>query len=247
MSARYIVRFDDLCPAMNWTIWDRLEPTLRRHGVKPIVAVVPDNQDPSLVVEAPRNDFWHRVRDWQSAGWTIALHGYQHTYVTPDAGLMGINAFSEFAGLTEDVQRDKLNRAMQIFEREGVRADAWVAPAHSFDQVTVRLLLQAGIDVISDGFFRRVVRHFGATWVPQQLWRFRNMPLGLWTVCYHHNNLTEAGLFQLSSDIERYSDRIVGVEQVARRGPAAPHQWHDEAFAACWRTLLKTKQHHASR
>src|SRR5260370_42375028 len=54
---------------------------LMARRLKPILAVVPDNQDPMLKVDAPVADFWDRVRQWQARGWTIALHGYQHRYV----------------------------------------------------------------------------------------------------------------------------------------------------------------------
>lgn len=246
MAARYIVRFDDFCPTMNWQVWDQLEPVLHHHGVKPIVAVVPDNQDPHLMVEAPRADFWPRVRGWQRAGWTIALHGYQHRYETSHAGLMGINGFSEFAGLPDSVQQHKLSQALQIFAREGVRADAWVAPAHSFDANTVRLLLKAGIHIISDGFFGRAVQHLGATWIPQQFWRFRPLPAGLWTVCYHHNNFGDSAVAGFTRDIARYADRIVAVADVCDRQPLPAKAWADQAFCTAWTAALRLKQRRAA-
>ncbi|HET8715597.1 MAG TPA: DUF2334 domain-containing protein, partial [Holophagaceae bacterium] len=98
-DARYILRFDDICPTMNWEVWEAIEALLDRHGVKPILAVVPDNQDPKLQVDAPRADFWDRVRGWQAKGYTIALHGYQHRYINRNAGIMGLTHQSEFAGL----------------------------------------------------------------------------------------------------------------------------------------------------
>lgn len=242
MRASYIVRFDDVCPTMNWEIWERLEPALQRHHIKPILAVVPDNRDPNLAVGPPRADFWSRVRNWQAAGWTIGLHGHQHVYSTEDAGLVGINAFSEFAGLTEDAQRAKLRRALSIFEREGVRADAWVAPAHSFDAVTVKLLLEAGVTVISDGFYCRPVRYLGALWIPQQFWHFRPAPAGLWTVCYHHNQFDEAAIARFTSDMAMYADRIVGMPAAGALGNVAEHSILDRAFSSLWVTALRLKR-----
>lgn len=182
MDARYIVRFDDICQTMDRRVWERLEPVLQRHGVKPILAVVPDNRDDTLVFDAARADFWQRLRGWQAAGWTIALHGHQHPYTTRDAGLVGlnaVNAVSEFAGQPEAVQRDKLQQALDRFAAGDVRVDAWVAPAHSFDATTVKLLLEFGVGVVSDGFYTRPVRHLDAAWVPQQRWRVRPAPFGL--------------------------------------------------------------------
>ncbi len=232
MSARYLLRFDDISPTMNWRVWDRIEPMLHAHGIKPLLAVVPDNQDTKLMVEPPRADFWERVRAWQAAGWCIALHGYQHRYETRDGGLMGINAYSEFAGLAEPVQREKLRLALAIFSAQGVRADAWVAPAHSFDVTTVRLLLEQGIETISDGFYFRPVRRLGALWVPQQFWHFRPMPAGLWTVCLHCNGYGEAEIARLQSWITTYAGRMASLAELARSSVARPANLLDNGFAA---------------
>src|SRR5262245_38354882 len=74
-ESRYLIRFDDICSTMNWLVWDAIESQLIRYAVRPILAVVPDNRDPNLIVDPPRSDFWERVRRWQSRGYTIALHG----------------------------------------------------------------------------------------------------------------------------------------------------------------------------
>ena len=68
MKSRYLIRFDDICPTMNWSVWESVESILLKYHIKPILAVVPDNQDPQLVVDAPRPDFWEKVRQWQSYG-----------------------------------------------------------------------------------------------------------------------------------------------------------------------------------
>ncbi len=242
MSPRYVVRFDDICPTMDWRAWSRIEPVLDRHGVKPIMAVVPDNRDPHLAAGEVAPDFWSRVRHWQAQGWTIALHGHQHLYTTREPGLVGINRYSEFAGLSESTQRDKLQQALAIFAREGVRADAWVAPAHSFDEITLKLLLEAGIGVVSDGFYRRPVRHLGALWVPQQLWRFRPMPEGVWTVCYHCNGFGDAAVERFTSDIGRYAAQIVSLPEACAAPRIGARSVPDAAFAAAWRAALRLKR-----
>jgi peptidoglycan/xylan/chitin deacetylase (PgdA/CDA1 family) len=232
MTARYLLRFDDICPTMNWSVWSAIEPMLLKHSVAPLLAVVPDNQHPKLKVQEPRPDFWDWVRERQAAGWCIALHGYQHLYVSENAGIMGINARSEFAGLPEAVQRDKLVKALEIFRNHGVRADAWIAPGHSFDEVTVRLLLELGVDTISDGFFLSPVQHLNAYWIPQQFWHFRPMPGGVWTVCLHCNAYGEAEIARLRDWLEEYSDRMLSVSETKRLHPPRPPNWADRGFAA---------------
>src|SRR4051812_5394902 len=136
MKARYIVRFDDICPTMNWGVWDEVESHLIARGIRPILAVVPDNRDPALEVGTLREDFWPRVRHWQSLGWTIATHGLHHLYETRSSGLLGLNESSEFAGLGVNEQRRKLETARSIMGDNGVSSDTWIAPAHSFDEAT---------------------------------------------------------------------------------------------------------------
>src|SRR5215471_9078010 len=99
MNATYLVRIDDVCPTMNWAVWPAIEAILVQNGVKPLLAVIPDNHDHLLNSCAAGKNFWNQVRSWRDRGWSIGLHGYQHRYVTRDSGIMGINRSSEFAGL----------------------------------------------------------------------------------------------------------------------------------------------------
>lgn len=232
MKARYLIRFDDICPTMSWSVWVRIEPLLDRYGIAPILAVVPDNQDPHLNVEAPRPDFWAWVRERQAAGWCIAVHGYRHLYETSNSGIMKINPRSEFAGLPRSVQREKLTRALEIFKENEVRADAWIAPGHSFDATTVSVLLELGVTTISDGFYRRPVQYLGAYWIPQQLWHFRRMPAGVWTVCLHCNPYGESELCRLRNWLAEYHEAITTVEEVKQQYAARPIGLADRLFSA---------------
>jgi len=214
VSARYLLRFDDLCPTMDWAAWDAVEALLVRHGVRPILAVVPDNRDPGLMVAPAAADFWERVRAWQARGWAIGLHGWQHTYVNREPGILRLNPFSEFAGLGYPEQYAKLRQGLELFRREGVRADAWIAPGHSFDHVTIRALHDLGLPVISDGMALAPYRDpSGALWVPQQFARMRAMPFGLWTFCYHINGLDAAGLADFGRRLERLRPAMIALPQ----------------------------------
>lgn len=216
-ESHYLVRFDDICPTMNWEAWDAIEAHLVRHGVRPILAVVPDNQDPNLVVAPPRADFWDQVRRWQAMGWTIALHGYQHVYSNKNPGMLRLTAQSEFAGLSYEEQSSKLEKALAIFAQQGVRADAWVAPSHSFDRTTVRILKELGVPVISDGLWPWPFTEEGPmTWIPQQLWTFRSRPAGVWTVCNHHNGWSDRKVAWFGEMLEAYAARMTDVATVMK-------------------------------
>jgi len=214
-TAQYLLRFDDICPTMNWKVWGEIEAILLDHRFKPMLAVVPDNRDPVLQVDSPRTDFWDRVRGWQDRGWTIALHGFQHCYVSRNAGMIAVRKKSEFAGLPAVQQRDKLKRGVEIFERERITPRAWIAPGNSFDATTVSLLPDFGIRIISGGYFQcPYVCDAGISWVPHQLYYFRPAPAGVWTVCYHHNKWDSAKLRRFRNDLDRYNRDIASLDAV---------------------------------
>jgi predicted deacetylase len=218
MNAQYLLRFDDICPTMNWAVWERVEALLEKHRVNPILAVVPDNQDPVLVAGQSNPRFWERVRGWQSKGWSMGLHGYQHRFVATDAGIVGKNRYSEFAGLPQGVQEHKLRAAVELFAAEKIRPDVFVAPAHSFDRVTIDCLLRCGISCLSDGYALHPARDSqGIVWVPQQLWEFAWRPAGVWTVCLHLNTWGEREVKEFEKGLETFAGQITTLASVVDR------------------------------
>lgn len=215
-GARYLIRIDDVCPTLDWPLWNELEALLVEAGVKPILAVIPDNQDPKLQVCPPDPAFWDRVRAWQAKGWAIGLHGYQHLYVNREQGLLRLNRQSEFAGLPYEEQEAKLRKGLAIFAREGVRADVWVAPAHSFDRTTLAALATLGLRTVSDGMALAPYRDpDGTLWIPQQFANLRPMPLGIWTFCYHLEDLTPALLADFKRRLPQLAPRMLSLQEAA--------------------------------
>ena len=218
MSAEYLVRFDDLCPTTNWDTWNRVEEIVTAHDVRPLVAVVPDNQDPKLDAGSVNDDFWKRVRRWQSDGWTIAMHGYQHLYATDNAGICGLRAKSEFAGVPAERQAEMLDAGLAIFGEHRVRADGWIAPGHTFDWTTVSLLRERGVDLIIDGFdLRPHTDHLGSFWIPCQMWSFRPRRSGVWTVCLHTNSWSDADIDRFEADIRDKKAQLTDAASVRQR------------------------------
>jgi peptidoglycan/xylan/chitin deacetylase (PgdA/CDA1 family) len=241
MTANYLIRFDDICPTMNWTVWQPVEEVLVAADIKPILAVVADNQDDVLKVNPPDECFWDRVRTWRDRGWTVALHGYQHRYVTSGSSMVGRRKSSEFAGLLANEQEVKLERALAIFRREFVQPDVWVAPGHSFDRTTVNILREKGLRRISDGpFLFPNVDSTGMLWIPQQLWRFpfRPMPFGVWTVCLHVNHWTPSDILEFRRDVERYRKHIVTLQQVITLYGNRRRDWKDKLFEVAYPAFL---------
>jgi predicted deacetylase len=217
MKTRFILRFEDFCPTANWPIWDRIEELLGEFGVNPILSVIPDNRDKALLLDRPGENFWDRARSWQRRGWTLGLHGYQHRYLTRKAGLYGRSAMSEFAGLPYEVQEIKLKNAIRIFHEHGIKPELWVAPAHSFDASTIDILLKMGVHIINDGYALYPYKDDrGMIWIPQQMGRFRNVPIGIWTICFHFSCWTNEDLKRFRADLERFRPQIISVSDVLK-------------------------------
>jgi predicted deacetylase len=231
VRAAYLVRFDDLCPTMGWSSWEPVEEALVAAGVRPLLGIVPDNRDPKLHLEPARPDFWDRVRAWRDRGWSIGLHGCHHVLTAGERGAYGWDERTEFAGLPPERQHELVARAVGVFEREGVRPDVWIAPNHSFDETTLAALRSHGVGVVSDGHGVFPHRDAGGTvWVPMQLWRFRERPLGVWTVCFHHNRWGEREVAAFVRDLDAYSDRITDLPTVLDRYGHRTRGWIDRGF-----------------
>jgi predicted deacetylase len=242
MAARYLIRFDDICPTMNWAMWSKIEPVLVEQQIRPLLAVIPDNRDEKLYFAPPGSFFWERVRAWQARGWSIGLHGYQHRFVTEEPGIVRIQRRSEFAGVPRADQDEKLVRAIEIFQSHGVQPQVWIAPAHSFDWETVSALQELGITTISDGL--ALAPHTdscGRLWVPQQLWKFRWRPFGVWTVCYHHNVWQGQQFARFLREVAAYRGAITDLAEVSARYGGRKQTMLDDTYRVahsavlCWR------------
>jgi len=210
MPAKYLFRLDDASPYMNFPKWEDFFGVFDAYHVKPIVAVIPFNKDPMLVRGAREERFWDAVRGWQAKGYAIALHGFEHVYTTTKRGLVGINRFSEFAGIPVTRQTEMLAEAYRKFEEEGIRAEIFVAPGHTFDANTLRALRTATrIRYISDGFYRHPIEKDGFKWIPQQLPVLKLKNRGVWTVCFHPETADATEVPALRDFLSRHGDLAV--------------------------------------
>jgi predicted deacetylase len=212
--AQYLLRFDDLCPTMSPARWQRFLPLLAHYKIKPILAIIPDNQDPTLNFAAADPDFWQKMREQQAAGAAIALHGFRHKCTQHGRSLLPLHRHSEFAGAPEDQQREWIRSGISILRNHGLNPRLFVAPRHGFDRTTLRVLKQEGIEALSDGFAHRPYLRDGITWIPQQLWAPVDKPSGLWTICLHTNSTSTVLLAQLEAFLKRNAEKFTTVDRV---------------------------------
>lgn len=234
MQAKYIFRLDDITPTMNWENFWRVMDLFRRWRVKPLLGIVPDNEDPELVVQRPRPDFWQIMRELQRDGLAdFAQHGYQH--------LLGTKR-SEFVGLPYEVQYEKIKKGQEILEREGIHTKIWMAPAHSFDTNTLKALVNLGFYAVSDGIALYPFRRRGLIFVPQQLWRPRWFPFGTFTICLHIN---PPQFLRTLKEIEQFlfaRPSIISFIEAVEMEITIFHKIINKIFASGWYVLYNYKK-----
>ena len=217
MFAKYIIRLDDACPTMHYSKWNRMEKLLNKYEIKPVVAVIPNCKDQSLKYDMPDANFWDKVREWQSLGWDIALHGYDHVYTSSKIGLVPLSNKSEFSGLSLENQKNKIKKGISIFKNENIKTKIWIAPSHSFDENTLTAIRsETDIKIISDGIALFPFKKYDFSWVPQQIWHFRKMFFGVWTSCFHPNTMKDQDFKNLENFINKNKKSFVKVSDFDR-------------------------------
>ncbi|MGD0730987.1 MAG: DUF2334 domain-containing protein [Terracidiphilus sp.] len=212
--AQYLLRFDDLCPTISKARWQQLAALIDEFGIKPILAIVPDNRDRELNRSEPDPDFWDSMRRLEAAGATIAIHGFRHVCNSKGRSLIPLHRHSEFAGVPEETQGEWIRAGMKILRDQGLHPRVWVAPRHGFDLTTLRVLRHERIKVLSDGFARRPFSRHGLIWIPQQLWEPQEKSNGLWTICVHSNTAHSSLVAQLRGFLGQHAAQFTSVDRV---------------------------------
>ena len=194
MKQYYLVRLDDPCPQMNKLKWQRIENILDKYGIKPMVGIIPHNEDPVTCVDIVDTDFKSKVLNWQKKGWAIALHGYNHVCTTATGGINPVHNRSEFAGLSLVEQREKISKGYKTLIAIGLFPKYFFAPSHTYDENTLEALVEESpIRIISDTIALQPYKQGVFTMIPCQMGQFRRPPIGgYWTFCFHPNGMDNA-------------------------------------------------------
>ena len=201
---KYLIRLDDASEYMDSEKWKRIEDLLSKYGIKPIVGIIPDNNDPNLVLRYDKiDDFWEMISRWCDNGWTPAMHGCNHEYISTSGGLNPVNLRSEFAGIPLEKQKVKIRKGGGVLSEHGIRPKVFFAPSHTFDENTLQALVEeSDIRIISDTVATDVYKK-GAFWfIPQQSGSVRKLRLPLVTFCYHPNVMSDSDFEVLESFIK---------------------------------------------
>lgn len=208
---QYILRLDDASDYMDLEKWSRMENLLDKYGIKPIFGIIPKNADESLVSKYERNpDFWSLMHSWIEKGWTPAMHGYEHRYVTKEGGLNPVNRRSEFAGLPYEEQAEKIRKGYKILVEHEIKPEIFFAPSHTFDENTLKAIkAETPIRIISDTVAWDIFKEGDFWYIPQQSGSVRKLPFKIVTFCYHPNTMSENGFTELESFIQQNRNSFV--------------------------------------
>ena len=55
-----LLRFDDIAPNMNWEIMDKCEKLFLDYNIKPILGIIPNNEDDELLAFPEKKNFWEK-------------------------------------------------------------------------------------------------------------------------------------------------------------------------------------------
>lgn len=214
MKKVFLIRIDDISWDMNYENFDKMRKLLIKYGVQPIIGIIPCNKDLKLKKQIGKKHidetaFWEEMRNLQREhGWAVALHGYEHVYCSSSGGMFNVNPKSEFAGLPFEVQYKKIKEGKRIFRDHGIKIDAFMAPSHSLDWITVEALKKNNIFIITDGKSFYPYKRRGVWFIPQMRSWPDKREWGYDTVCYHINQWDERRFEQVEEFLRENYQKI---------------------------------------
>lgn len=214
--SKYLLRLDDASDYMDVEKWQRMENLIDKYGIKPLVGIIPDNKDTSLIYNYQHDlTFWNKVLSWKNKGWELALHGCYHKYTTKEGGINPVNKRSEFAGVSLDEQKKMIRHGIDILKQNGIVPNVFFAPSHTFDKNTlIALKKESNIRIISDTIANDVYFENDFYFIPEQSGRVRNLPFKLCTFCYHPNTMSDKDFENLEIFLRKYYFKFVAVREI---------------------------------
>ena len=186
---KILIRFDDIAENMNWHLMSRCEKLFDKLDIKPVMGVIPDNKDKDLLIYPKKENFWNVVKNWQSKGWEIAMHGYNHIYDkdTEKKDFFKYGGKSEFFGHTLINQSNKIKKGLEIFEKNNIKKKTFFSPNHTYDLNTFEALKSSGINEVIDGYGLKPYIENNIKFIPQLFYKPIFLPFGLQTTQIHLN------------------------------------------------------------
>lgn len=185
---KILIRIDDVCPTMNNELFGYAVEKLRDNGCTALLGVIPNNKDEDLYIEDADTFFWDRIKKLQQQGFTIAMHGYEHCFDIKARGSINNGFKSEFAGHSYKDQYEKIKNGKKLLESHGIFTDVFFAPAHSYDDNTIKALAANDFRYISDGKSNKPYVKYGVKSLPCRSGGISSMRIGQYHVAVIHTH-----------------------------------------------------------
>jgi len=170
------------------------------------------NKDKHLKKYEYKEDFFDKIRLYKDYGDTIAQHGTFHNYTSNSSGILGINSNSEFAGHSYKYQYELIKKGKEILNKNSCWQPIFMAPAHSFDENTLKSLKRLNFKSITDGYGFYPIKKEGIDHVPQLSAKPFNVGFGLATICLHTNSLSKKDANKFINFIKNNRSRIISYQ-----------------------------------
>lgn len=216
MNNKYLIRLDDACPTMNHANWQRMFDMLDYYCIRPMVGIIPHNEDITQQIDTEDSAFWEKAKEWEHKGYAIALHGYNHCYISNSGGINPLWNRSEFAGVEYETQCQKIRDGYAIFKENGLNPKYFFAPSHTFDDNTLRALKEhTDIRIISDTIATKPYKMDDFTIIPQLGGHCVDIKIpGIWTFCLHPSMMTEENFIATELFLKSHKDKFIGFDQL---------------------------------
>ena len=215
----FLVRIDDVCENMNWEMMDRCEKLLDQHNIKPLLGVIPFNRDKELLKFKKKDDFWLKVLKWQSKGWEISMHGFEHKYSidTKKRDYFSYGGMSEFFSLPYEIQKNKIIDGLNLFKTKNINIKSFFAPNHTYDTNAFKALKESGIETVIDGYGLIPYSKYGLKFIPQLFYKLTFLPFGIQSSQIHLNEWSDTDFFQFKKFIEKNKNSILDFNKVVQK------------------------------
>ena len=213
--AKYLIRFDDINPRMDWEKFFLIKKCLEKNNIKSILGVIPNCKDENLFINKPKKDYYEYLRSCKSYGDSIAQHGYKHKYDSISKGQFGNSPNSEFAGHNFNKQFRRISKGKKILEKECIWDPIFMAPAHSFDNSTLKALRKLEFINVLDGFSLFPYKNKDLNFIPQ----ISSKPLPIFLpclsqLCIHINTIKKEDLIQLIQFVKKNHKDFISLEEI---------------------------------
>ena len=214
-----LIRIDDIAENMNWDLMEKSELLFEKYRIKPVLGVIPKNEDNELLSYSKKNDFWEKVRIWKNKGWEIAMHGYTHVYdkMPRKDDYFNYGGGSEFCGHSLETQMLRIKNGLKKFADEKIKIRTFFAPNHTYDENTFVALKSLGINEIIDGYGLMPYIENDIKFIPQLFYKVLVLPFGIQSTQIHLNYLKQKDFDIFEKFIIKNSNKIITYDQALKK------------------------------